>query len=461
MAYFDLRRYLMEGNSPMEKATEREIAVFWFRRDLRMEDNTALLAALGSGNPVLPIFIFDHHILDELPEDDPRVTFIYKQLKKIHLFLLEQNSSLRVFKGDPLKVWKSLLNQYKVKAVYVNKDYEPYARQRDLEVHKVLQNKGVVFQKFKDQVIFEESEIVKNDGNPYTVFTPYKKKWLEEFRKKASLILPREDPGVVGTGGGGYLQVSSTFPSLESLGFVPSQVQVRPYDLSYLDQYAELRNVPAADATSYLSPHLRFGTLSIRKLISTLGPSNEVFLSELIWREFFMQILFHFPRVVSQSFKPKYQGIAWRNDPEDFELWCKGLTGYPMVDAGMRQLNTSGYMHNRVRMVTASFLCKHLLIDWRWGESYFARKLLDYELSSNNGNWQWAAGTGCDAAPYFRVFNPTEQQRKFDADLQYVKKWIPEYGTPDYPKPMIEHRFARNRALQSYKAGLANYLPEI
>jgi deoxyribodipyrimidine photo-lyase len=272
---------------------------------------------------------------------------------------------------------------------------------------------------------------------------------------------PGEDPGSAGKGEGGYLQVSSTFPNMESLGFVPSRVQVRPYDLSYLDQYAELRNDPAADATSYLSPHLRFGTLSIRKLVSTLGPSDQVFLSELIWREFFMQILFHFPRVVDQSFKLKYQGIAWRNDPEEFELWSQGKTGYPMVDAGMRQLNTSGYMHNRVRMVTASFLCKHLLIDWRWGEGYFARKLLDYELSSNNGNWQWAAGTGCDAAPYFRVFNPTEQLKKFDGDLKYVKRWIPEFGTADYPKPMIEHKFARNRALLTYKEGLENYLPEL
>ena len=449
----------MAEGSPIEEIKDREIALFWFRRDLRLEDNTALMAALSSGYPVLPIFIFDSHILDELPEDDPRVGFIYKHLHKIHLFLLSQNSSLHISKGDPLKVWKSLLSSYQVKAVFVNKDYEPYARQRDREVHKLCQDRGIVFQQFKDQVIFEKSEIVKKDGSPYTVFTPYKNKWLEEFRLRASSILPGKDPGSVGKGEGSYFQNVKAFPSLESLGFIPSRVQVRPYDLSYLEQYAELRNKPGADATSYLSPHLRFGTLSIRKLISTLGPVDEIFLSELIWREFFMQILFHFPRVIDQSFKQKYQGIHWRNDPEDFELWCQGLTGYPMVDAGMRQLNSSGYMHNRVRMVTASFLCKHLLIDWRWGEAYFARKLLDYELSSNNGNWQWAAGTGCDAAPYFRVFNPMEQQKKFDADLSYVKKWIPEFGTSDYPDPMIEHKFARERALSVYKEGLANYLP--
>ena len=432
---------------------DQAISVFWFRRDLRLEDNTALAEALKSGSPVLPLFIFDTQILEELPEDDARVSFIHEQLEKIHQYLLRHKSSLHVFKGEPLQIWKELLSNYRIRAVYLNKDYEPYARERDSELKSILQSRGIEFHACKDQVIFEESDILKNDGSPYTVFTPYKRKWLENFGKIAG-------QGPVELPGHHFLESLKAFPSLESLGFKASGIRVQPYDLSQLDQYPSLRNIPSANATSHLSPHLRFGTVGIRKLISELGPADEVFLSELIWREFFMQILSHFPHVVHQSFRAKYRGIKWRNDPEEFERWCQGLTGYPMVDAGMRQLNASGYMHNRVRMVTASFLCKHLLIDWRWGEAYFAGKLLDYELSSNNGNWQWAAGTGCDAAPYFRVFNPEEQLRKFDPDLKYVRQWIPEWGSPEYPEAMVDHKTARLRALQTYKEGMDHYLPE-
>jgi deoxyribodipyrimidine photo-lyase len=306
---------------------------------------------------------------------------------------------------------------------------------------------------YKDQVIFEEDEILKQDGKPYSVFTPYKRKWLERFRGGVSL-------DIAGKALAGFLMASRPFPSLESLEFKPSAIEVLPFDLSDLDTYPILRDFPAPDATSHLSPHLRFGTVSIRKIIVGLDSSQDVFLSELIWREFFMQILFHFPWVINQNFNPKYNGIAWLNRPEDFERWCQGRTGYALVDAGMRQLNKSGTMHNRVRMVTAGFLCKHLLIDWRMGEAYFASKLLDYELSSNNGNWQWAAGTGCDAAPYFRVFNPMTQLKKFDRDLEYVKRWVPEYGTRAYPEPINDHKFARKRALETYREALQNYLPE-
>ncbi len=432
--------------------SQEKISVFWFRRDLRLEDNTALAKALESGFPVLPIFIFDTQIIDELAPDDARVSFIYRLLEKIHGQLLARNSALQVFRGDPLSVWKELPDSYEIQGVFVNKDYEPYALQRDREVAELLESRRIAFHRFKDQVIFEEGEVLKDDGKPYTVFTPYKRKWLERFRGIAS-------PPLRGEPGGGFLQGYRSFPQLEALGFKVSTIAVLPYDLSRLKDYPLLRDLPAPNATSQLSPHLRFGTISIRKLIAGLGPSDEVFLSELIWREFFMQILFHFPRVVSQNFKPKYNGIAWKNNEDDFMRWSRGETGYPMVDAGMRQLNKTGYMHNRVRMVTAGFLCKHLLIDWRMGEAYFAGKLLDYELSSNNGNWQWAAGTGCDAAPYFRVFNPMEQLRKFDSKQEYVKRWIPEYGTREYPAPMIDHKFARKRALEAYRKGMDAYLP--
>lgn len=432
---------------------ERDISVFWFRRDLRLEDNTALAQALHSGFPVLPVFIFDTNILDELPVDDARVTFIYRQLQQIHRQLAALGSGLQVYKGDPLEIWSDLLASYSVKEVYVNKDYEPYALDRDRNVAELLERRGIRYCPFKDQVIFEEGEVLKQDGSPYTVFTPYKRKWLETFRQGSSL-------SVTGEADKGFRPGSGSFPRLEDLGFQSSALHVRPYDLSRIQDYPKVRDLPAADATSHLSPHLRFGTISIRKIIAGLGPSDEVFLSELIWREFFMQILFHFPKVVNQNFHPKYNGIKWNNDKGDFQAWCEGRTGYPMVDAGMRQLKATGTMHNRVRMVTASFLCKHLLVDWRLGEAYFASRLLDYELSSNNGNWQWAAGTGCDAAPYFRVFNPTEQLKRFDPDQEYVRRWVPEYGTPAYPDPMIEHRFARERALSAYKEGIRNYLPE-
>ncbi len=439
---------MIKESHPGEK-----ISVFWFRRDLRLEDNTALTMALNSGFPVLPVFIFDKQITDELPVDDARVSFIYRQLEKIHRQLAALGSSLHVFKGEPLVVWRELLSRNEIDAVYVNKDYEPYALERDRELGQLLESRGIGFHRFKDQVIFEEGEVVKSDGQPYTVFTPYKRKWLEKF-------LDGFSPEAGGKAGIGFIHGSGSFPQIESFGFKSSHIHVLPYDLSRVEHYPTLRNFPGPDATSYLSPHLRFGTISIRQVIAALAPSDEVFLSELIWREFFMQILFHFPEVVTQNFKPKYNGISWRNDVDDFDHWCRGETGYPMVDAGMRQLNQSGYMHNRVRMVTASFLCKHLLIDWRWGEAYFAQKLLDYELSSNNGNWQWAAGTGCDAAPYFRIFNPQEQLKKFDPELEYVRRWIPEYGTPAYASPMVDHSFARMRTLETYREGFRNYLPE-
>ena len=421
--------------------------IFWFRRDLRLRDNIASYHALNSGLPVLPIFIFDTNILEELAEDDARVSFIHNTLSAIHKQLQLKGTSLKVLTGEPVNVWVKLITEYQVAQVYFNKDYEPYALARDSQVKSLLENKGIQVHAFKDQVLFEEDEIVKDDGSPYTIFTPYKRKWLENLDPELTRPLLLPDYGK-------FLKSDFIFPSLREIGFRESSIKVKDYNLSQLEDYPRLRDLPGEDATSYLSPHLRFGTVSIRQVIQQLKPEHEVFLSELIWREFFMQILWHFPEVVNNNFNSRYNGIEWRSNEREFELWCQGKTGYPMVDAGMRQLNLTGYMHNRVRMITASFLCKHLLINWAWGEAWFAKKLLDYELSSNNGNWQWAAGTGCDAAPYFRIFNPTEQLKKLDRQLKYVRLWIPEYGTENYSKPMIEHGFARNRALEAYKKGL-------
>ena len=422
-----------------------KISIFWYRRDLRLEDNTGLFEALNENENVLPIFIFDDSILDELPEDDARVNFIYESLSKINKQLNNHNASLQILKGQIDDVWEKLVTTYDIQKVYLNKDYEPYAIKRDQKIKEFLNSKGIEMKTFKDQVIFEEDEIVKADGKPYTVFTPYKRKWLEKFTKVNLNLIANFD---------NFYKKIIDFPTLNQLGLKNSPLKVKNYSLKNVSTYSETRNFPNLDSTSYLSPHLRFGTISVRQIITELKNNSETFLSELIWREFFMQIIFHFPHVVTKNFRPKYDGIKWVNNKEDYDNWCQGKTGYPLVDAGMRQLNETGYMHNRVRMVTAGFLCKHLLIDWRYGEAYFAKKLLDYELSSNNGNWQWAAGTGCDAAPYFRIFNPIEQLKKFDKTLTYTKKWVKDFDTLEYPKPIVDHKYARNRALEAYKKGI-------
>ncbi|WP_175579280.1 cryptochrome/photolyase family protein [Maribellus luteus] len=422
-------------------------AVFWFRRDLRLEDNTALAKALSGTLKVIPLFIFDTNILDELPPDDARITFIYRQLEKINAELKRHGSGLLIKHGDPQEVWKEMIQQFPVKEVYFNKDYEPYAIRRDEQVKTFLAAANIPVFSLKDQVVFEESEVMKPDGECYTVFTPYKSRWLQQLKTQGL-------PAFQNTKWENFEKKNFDFPSLEAIGFSENPMPVKDANFSVIGNYEQTRNLPALEGTSNLSVHLRFGTVSIRDIVRKVYDKFPVFLSELIWREFFMQILFHYPRVVHHNFRAKYDGIQWRNNEKEFERWCRGETGYPMVDAGMRELNETGYMHNRVRMVTASFLCKHLLIDWRWGEAYFAKKLLDYELSSNNGNWQWAAGTGCDAAPYFRIFNPAEQQKKFDKKLDYVKRWIPELNSFNYPTPMVEHTFARQRALAAYQQGI-------
>ncbi len=421
--------------------------IVWFRRDLRLEDNVAFSRALKKNNNVLPIFIFDEDIIDELERDDPRVNFIYECLSKMNTSFLDKKSSLLVLKGKVELIWKDLVNKYPIKKVYFNHDHEPYAIKRDQKITKFLEERGIIVETFKDHVIFEKSEITKNDGTPYSIYTPYKNKWLEKYNTQAiEKVIPLNWSNL-------YCKIFE-FPSLKSLGFNPSTIRVKQWDISEIEDYDIKRNFPELNATSALGPHLRFGTVSIRKLAAEANKRNQTFLSELIWREFFMQILWHYPESAHQNFKAKYNGIKWRNNKSDFEKWCKGQTGYPIVDAGMRELNITGYMHNRVRMITSSFLIKHLLIDWRWGEAYFAKKLLDFELSSNAGNWQWAAGTGCDSSPYFRVFNPYEQVKKFDKNLNYIKKWVPEFQDIKYPKPIVDHKIARLRAIETYKKSL-------
>ncbi|WP_313373965.1 deoxyribodipyrimidine photo-lyase [Chishuiella sp.] len=425
---------------------KKKVSIFWFRRDLRLSDNTGLHHALHSNDEVLPLFIFDETILSKLEnKKDRRVDYIHQALNKINSELKSYGTTLTTFCGNPLSIYKKLIEEYDVQAVFCNRDYEPNAIDRDKEIYYFLKEHNISLKGYKDQVIFDRNEILKKDGKPYTVYTPYSKKWKEALKKEHYTAYDLNVDNF-------YKLPFSDIHSLEDLGFEKSDMEFDSpiLDKSIIDEYDKYRDFPAIQKTTQLGIALRFGTISTRKCVEFALNHNEVWLSELIWREFFMQILYHFPKVVHQSFKIKYDEIKWRNNEQEFQKWCDGKTGYPIVDAGMRQLNQTGYMHNRVRMIVASFLCKHLLIDWRWGETYFAQLLNDYDLSANNGNWQWAAGSGCDAAPYFRVFNPEIQTTKFDKDLKYIKKWVPEYGTNKYVKPIVEHRFARERALQVY-----------
>jgi len=430
---------------------KKEICICWLRRDLRLNDQAALYHALMSNYPVLPIFIFDPEILDKLTDrDDKRIAFIHHQLKKLNVELNSHGSTLLVMHDPVIPAFEKLNEQFNIKEVYINHDYEPYAIDRDLKVRNFLTEKGISFHTFKDQVIFEKSDIMKSDGTPYTVFTPFSRRWKEQFSKLNNPNYPSEH----------YLSKCMQLDplpvlDLSDIGFVTADFILQPFNISedLIRNYHTTRNHPSLNGTSQVSVQLRFGTISIRYLVKLAAQWNEQWLNELIWREFFMMILYHYPHVINQSFKKKYDQIQWRNNEQEFEAWCRGETGYPIVDAGMRQLNASGLMHNRVRMITASFLCKHLLLDWRWAEAYFARKLLDFELSSNNGNWQWASGSGCDSAPYFRIFNPTAQTLKFDPKLVYIKTWIKDFKV-DYLMPIVQHEFARKRALERYKNSL-------
>lgn len=430
------------------------MVLFWFRRDLRLNDNAGLYHALKENSSVLPVFIFDTDILEKLEDqNDARVTFIYDTVSDIKNQMQKLKSDVEVYQGRPLEIFKKLIAQHKVTAIYTNHDYEPSARKRDEAIAKLAKSEGLEFKTFKDQTLFEKDEILTSQGKPYTVYTPYKNNVLKSLTPFYLKSYPNEKYKK------NYIKVTSPqkMPTLKSLGFERTDIELPELKVSpaILKNYSKTRDLPANDqGTSHLGMHLRFGTVSVRELAREGLKYSPVWLSELIWRDFFMQILWHFPHVEEQSFRPEYDKIAWRKSKKDFERWCEGKTGYPMVDAGMRQLNQTGFMHNRVRMVVASFLCKHLLIHWYQGERYFARKLLDYDLAANNGNWQWAAGSGCDAAPYFRIFNPEMQMKKFDPDEEYIKRWVPEYGTNDYPEPMIDHAEARGRCLQAFTKAL-------
>ena len=426
------------------------VTLFWFRRDFRLEDNASLFHALKESNPVQPVFIFDSDILDKLPRKDARVEFIHQEISRLSRELQALGTDLDVRVGKPLDVWKQLTTDYNVSAVWANRDYEPYARERDKEIYSYLEEQGIAFKAKKDHVIFEKDEVVKKDGKPYTVYTPYSRLWkatLTDFHLKP---YPSESLS------NWHKRPPASIPTLEEIGFEPAGIAFpsREPDQKIIGSYDQTRDIPSVKGTSRLSLHLRFGTISIRKLAKQALKVNEKYLNELIWRDFYQAILWHFPQVIEANFNRKYDGVAWRNDETEFEKWKKGKTGYPIVDAGMRELNATGFMHNRVRMITASFLTKHLLIDWRWGEAYFAEKLLDFELASNNGGWQWAAGTGVDAQPYFRIFNPYSQTDKFDKDQKYINRWIPEIETTYYPKPIVDHKYARERCLEAYKEGM-------
>lgn len=430
----------------------QKVSIFWFRRDLRLHDNKGLWHALQNNKKVLPLFIFDTDIIDSLPAKDARVEFIHQSLEEIHDQLSTRKKGIHIEKGKPLDVISKLIKEYEVQAIYANKDHEPYGIQRDEKIKNLLKDVNIPFHTYLDHLLFEKEEVVKGDGAPYTVFTPYAKKCRQLLDKKHLKHYASEDLL------SNFINYKVSFPSLSSLGFESSGIAFPGHKNkeSVIDTYDKTRDYPATHGTTRLGVHLRFGTISIRQLAKHALEANDTFFNELLWREFYAMILWNYPSVVNESFKAKYDNIKWRNNRKEFELWKEGKTGYPMVDAGMRELARTGYMHNRLRMITASFLTKHLLIDWRWGEAWFAEKLLDYELSSNNGGWQWSAGSGCDAAPYFRIFNPAEQQKKFDPKGEYIKKWVPEIDSTDYPQPMVEHKYARERCLKEFKNALNN-----
>ena len=425
-----------------------EVNIFWFRRDLRLYDNSGLSAATHSKNKVIPIFIFDTSITDKLPNNDRRINFIFDNLVEIDLKLKKKfNSSINVFKGNPIEIFRELIRDYKINSVFTNNDYEPYALSRDRSIQNLLEKNQIQFKSFKDQVIFEKNEVVKDDGSPYVVYTPYMRKWKANLNEDLSKLAEKE---VVNNF---YNSSISALMELSKYGFVENDKKIEVFKLNkdIVTKYADTRNFPSINSTSKLGPYLRFGTVSVRKIVSGLLKfKDQTFLNELIWREFFMQILFHFPYTAKKSFKSKYDKIIWLNDPKSFEAWKNGETGFPLVDAGMKELNNTGFMHNRVRMITASFLCKHLLIDWRLGEKYFALKLNDYEMASNVGNWQWASGSGVDAAPYFRIFNPHTQIIKFDKNREYINKWV-DTDSKSYPNEIVDHKVARQRCLDTYK----------
>lgn len=429
-----------------------KINVFWFRRDLRINDNHALFNALKSGLKVVPIFIFDKDILKEFPNtNDRRLNFIYKELKNINNKLLEFNSSILIFNSTVKSSFENLLQKFNVNAVFYNKDYEPYATKRDSEIELYLKERGIEFKGYKDHVIFETNEIVKPDKTPYTVFTPYSKKW--KLLLETEMLKTFESEELIKN----FLTFEGRFPTLKELGYneLDYIFPKSNFNKNVIRSYETQRNFPHLDGGSKLGVHLRFGTISIRTAVNNALKFSDCWLNELIWREFFIQLMWHFPKNEHFCFKQKYNYFEWLNDEAKFDKWCKAETGFQIVDAGIRELIQTGYMHNRVRMITANFLTKLLQIDWRWGERFFAEHLLDYELAINNGNWQWAAGTGADAAPYFRIFNPLEQIKKFDSNNIYIDKWLPKEKYKQI-KPIVDYKVARSQYLERFSQFLKN-----
>ena len=436
---------------------KKAVSIFWFRRDLRWQDNVGLYHALYQakleGHQVLPIFVFDKTILAQSEEKaDRRVDFIHQTLTRLQNELVAKGKSLWVQYGKPIEVFEKLFAEFNIASVYTNHDYGPKANARDKSIEALALKNGASYHHYKDQVIFEKDEVTKDDGKPYTIYTPYANKWRTVWSEQ----IPKKHPSEKLLD---YFLDTKAFklPSLKDIGFEKTDLVIPPmsYDAKLVKNYTAQRNFPALNATTHLSVHLRFGTISARTLALETQSLNSTFFNELIWRDFYHMILWHFPQIAEgKSFKPKYDFIEWRNNEKEFEAWCQGKTGYPIVDAGMRELNTTGFMHNRVRMIVASFLTKHLLIDWRWGEAYFAQKLLDFDLAANNGGWQWASGSGCDAAPYFRVFNPRLQTEKFDKELKYIRHWVPELDSLEYPQPIVVHEAARERVLAAYAKAL-------
>jgi len=426
------------------------LSVFWFRRDLRLHDNHGFFQALDKSKSVLPIFIFDINILKDLNQNDRRVSLLFDRLMELNKELAKQSKKIHVYYGDPELILNELHEKIPFDALFANTDYEPYATKRDRTINNSLGKKYVKFLSFKDQVIFEKDEILSNEGKIYSVYTYYMKKWKSLFNNSMTDSYPSHK----------LLHKCITSDAikcvhfLDEIGFEYSKYILYNPNLTQisLNKYEESRDNPNVNGTSNASVHLRFGFLSIREVVKIALQYSEIFLNELIWRSFFSQILWNYPRVVDSCFKVKYNNLEWNSNDLLFK-WQKGQTGFHIVDAGMRQLIETGYMHNRVRMIAASFLVKNLGIDWRLGEAYFASKLMDFDLASNNGNWQWVAGTGCDASPYFRVFNPNTQRERYDPNFKYCAKWINELeenGIYRVPK-IVDAKQSRLEAIDRYK----------
>ena len=443
-----------------------KVAVHWFRCDLRLGDNTALHAASVAAETVVPIFIFDPKILRSRDVSPGQVAFMIECLRSVENDIAAAGGKLIFRHGQVVEEMTAVLRESEASALFYNRDYEPYACERDTAVEKLAHSLGVQVHSYKDNVVHEPHEILKADGNPYRVFTPYSRAWR-------SLAAPRLLPSVKFARARNLKNPRSLpLPSAKELGFacdlpIPSagesaaRQRLRKFAARNLLHYAENRDFPARDATSYLSPDLRLGTVSPRTVLAAANKaaqshpnarkSIDTFVGELVWRDFYKQILRHFPHVAEGAFRPQYNVIPWKNDRKLFAAWCQGRTGYPLVDAGMRQLNTTGWMHNRLRMIVANFLTRDLLVSWQWGERYFMQKLLDADLAANNGGWQWCAGTGTDAQPWFRIFNPIAQARKFDPEGRYIQRYVPEIDTREYPLPIVDHAAQRARALELFR----------